>query len=91
MGLNALKRSGETGGGSRLGLLMQRIFPPVRQIKSRYTYLEERPWMLPVAWVHRVLKNRENFADRAREARTILSADGEEVTRLQRLCRDIGL
>ena len=91
MGLNALKRSGETGGGSRLGLLMQRIFPPVRQIKSRYTYLEERPWLLPVAWVHRVLKNRENFADRAREARTILSADGEEVTRLQRLCRDIGL
>ncbi len=90
-GVNALKRSDEAGGGSRFALLMQRIFPPAGQIKSRYTYLERRPWLLPVAWVHRVFKNRDNFADRAREARVILSADEDEVTRLQKVCRDIGL
>lgn len=90
-GLNTLKRSGQEGGGSRLSLLLARVFPSAEQIQSRYTYLQEKPWLLPVAWVHRVFKNREKLSDRAREAKTILSADTEEVTRLQKLTEDIGL
>ena len=30
--------------------------PPARQLAGRYPYLKEKPYLLPLAWVNRILK-----------------------------------
>lgn len=90
-GVNALKRAGDDAAASRTKLLLTRAFPPAEQIKSRYTYLQKRPWLLPAAWIHRLIKNRGSLASQAHDAQVILTADTREVQRLQDLTRNIGL
>lgn len=87
-GINALKREES---GSRVTLLIKRAFPKAKEIESRYTYLQEKPWLLPAAWVHRLVKTRGSLSQHAREARVILTADEEQIRRLQQLTADIGL
>ena len=36
--------------------LLSALFPPVRKLKSRYRWLEKCPWLLPVAWIDRILR-----------------------------------
>lgn len=76
---------------SRLGALSRRLFPAAKTIESRYTYLRDKPWLLPVAWVHRLVKTRGTWGGHASEARSILSADMDEVRRLRQLHDEIGL
>ncbi len=33
-----------------------RLPPPARQLAGRYPYLKEKPYLLPLAWVNRILK-----------------------------------
>ncbi len=77
--------------GSRISVLMHRAFPKAGDIEARYTYLQDKPYLLPVAWVHRFFKTDVSLSKHAREAKTILTADQAEVTRLQKICTDIGL
>ena len=42
--------------GRSSGSLMTTLFPPARQLEGRYPYLREKPWLLPAAWGHRLLK-----------------------------------
>ena len=72
-------------------LLLKRTFPAAHTIQTRYTYLQKQPWMLPVAWVHRLVKTRDGFGKHAHEAQVILSADAAEISRLHNLMRNIGL
>lgn len=88
-GVSALKRENEKS--SRVGLLLKRVFPKAKEIESRYTYLQDKPWLLPAAWVHRLVKTRGSLGTHAHEAKVILSADEQEVQRLQRITREIGL
>lgn len=88
--LAGLKHSPE-GDASRLKQLLRRSFPSAATIRTRYTYLQDKPWLLPVAWVHRLVKTRDSFGAHAREARGIFRTDAGEVRRLKRLARDIGL
>ncbi len=91
-GVNSLKKeSRATGEVSRTGTLAKRLFPPAKAIQSRYTYLEKRPWLLPAAWVHRLVKTGDSWKEHTREAQDILSADKGEVQQLNLLYRDIGL
>lgn len=91
-GTNSLKQNSREGESiSRSGTLVKRLFPSARSIESRYTYLQDKPWLLPAAWVHRLVKTREGWRAHAEEARNILSADMEGVSKLTRLYRDIGL
>lgn len=76
---------------SRLTVLLHRLFPDAATIERRYTYLNGRHWLLPVAWVHRFFRTRETWGDHAREARTILTADEKEVLRLKKIYSEIGL
>lgn len=87
-GLASLKKEASA---SRLTVLLKRLFPGAKTIERRYTYLQSRPWLLPVAWVHRVFKTDISLKDHAKEARTILRAEDEQVMRLAGLCRDVGL
>lgn len=76
---------------SRPGTLIHRLFPSAETIEKRYTYLKGRHWLLPVAWIHRLIITRETWGEHAREARTILTADEETVLRLKKLYSEIGL
>lgn len=91
-GVNVLKHSADDGkSASRLKVIMKRLFPPASEIESRYTYLQNKHWLLPVAWVHRVIKTRGELNQHTHEADAILSADTDEVQRLKKLNEAIGL
>lgn len=32
------------------------LFPKAEKLEGRYPYLKERPWLLPVAWAHRIVR-----------------------------------
>lgn len=34
--------------------LLLSLFPPAQKLQHRYSYLKDRPWLLPAAWVSRV-------------------------------------
>ena len=87
-GLITLKQAGNK---SRTATVMSRIFPRAGTIESRYTYLQGRHWLLPVAWVHRVIKNRDSLGQRADEVKSIMQTDDSEVEKLKRIYKDIGL
>lgn len=76
---------------TRLGAVLRKLFPAAKTIESRYTYLQGRPWLLPVAWIHRLVKTRAALCQHTREARELLSADREEIRNLQNLIHRIGL
>ena len=86
-----LKKNGEPGFLSRWKLLLERTFPAAETIRARYTYLQKMPWLLPVAWIHRLIITRGGFGRHAHEAQVILNTDAEQISRLSRLMRDIGL
>lgn len=89
--LAGLKHTDQDEAAPKLRQLLRRTFPKAQTIQKRYTYLQDKPWLLPVAWVHRLVKNRENLGKRAREVQEILHADTEEIRQLQKLMGDIGL
>lgn len=91
-GVNTLKnRVSEDGDISRGGTIVKRLFPPADEIEIRYTYLQGRHWLLPVAWVHRLFKTRDKWKKHSEEAKSIMNADSDEVNRLKRLQNEIGL
>lgn len=89
--LAGLKNADQEGSAPRLRQLLRRAFPKAETIQNRYTYLQEKPWLLPAAWVHRLVNSRETLGRHTQEAREIFSADSSEIRRLQKLMRDIGL
>ena len=70
---------------------MKRLFPSAKSIESRYTYLQDKPWLLPAAWVHRLIITRDTWRRHAREAQNILSADLTEVQKIKDLYDQLGL
>lgn len=91
-GTNALK-SGSRGkeNASRLATFTKRLLPNAKSIQTRYTYLKRRPWLLPVAWIHRLVITRGDWRFHAEEAQYIMTADLDEVQRLKWLYEKIGL
>ncbi|MBR7179899.1 MAG: nucleotidyltransferase family protein [Oscillospiraceae bacterium] len=91
-GVNSLKDESRSSGEiSRAGTIVRRLFPSARSIQSRYTYLQDKPWLLPAAWVHRLIRTKDKLRDHALEVQNILSADQDEVQRLNTLYEQIGL
>lgn len=90
-GTVAVREKSRGGGISRTGAVAKRLFPSAKTIESRYTYLQDKPWLLPAAWIHRLVITRNDWKDHARQAKQILSADREEVARLSRLHENLGL
>lgn len=93
-GVNSLKRLArqeEKEKPSKLKTLLHRAFPPAKEISARYTYLQDRPWLLPAAWVHRAFITRSSFGRHLNEAKSIINAEEEKVTYLTELYRAVGL
>ncbi|MDO4492006.1 MAG: nucleotidyltransferase family protein [Lachnospiraceae bacterium] len=91
-GLTYLKnedRSSETV--SRTATIMKRLFPKAANLEKRYTYLKGRHWLLPVAWIHRLFITKGKIRYHAQQAQSIMQTDDEEVLKLRRLYKEIGL
>ena len=43
------------GKKAKNGLIVS-VFPPARALEGRYPYLHKNPWLLPVAWVSRIVQ-----------------------------------
>ena len=42
--------------------VLKTIFPPAKDLTGRYPYLQEKPYLLPKAWLDRILKYRKETA-----------------------------
>lgn len=89
--VTALKHEDSGDGSSRIRQVLRETFPKAGTIESRYTYLQDKPWLLPAAWVHRLIKNKDKLTRRTRQMQQILEADSEEVRKMRDLMREIGL
>ena len=89
--VNKLKHEEDASQMTRVKSIVNRLFPDAQSISTRYTYLQKRPWLLPVAWVHRLFKTSGEWKHHAYEAQNIMSTDSGEVNRLRKLQKDIGL
>lgn len=76
---------------SRFKTLLHHALPPVKSLENRYPYLQKHPWLLPGAWIQRLLDSRKEWGRFADHTREILSADEEEVRKLKRIYKEIGL
>ena len=85
------KYNGSVNSVSRIGAVLSMAFPSSDTLKSRYTYLENKPWLLPAAWVHRLFKNRKKIGKKGKMAGQILHADSNEIEKMNQLAKSIGL
>ncbi len=82
----------KTSQGSRGKMLLGRLFPSAGYLEKRYSYLQGRHWLVPVAWAQRALESKGGTPRQfAREAKNILTHDDQEVERLKDICKEIGL
>lgn len=89
--VTSLKNTAHEGKGSRFLFFLRRLFPSAKTIARRYTYLQKCPWLLPVAWIHRLIITRGSLGAHAHEAEVIFSAESDEIQRLKRITKNIGL
>lgn len=90
-GTNTLKAQSRGGEITRVGAVRKRLFPSAKTIESRYTYLQKKPWLLPVAWVHRLILTRDTWRQHTKEAQGILTANLDAVEQIKALYQQLGL
>lgn len=76
---------------SKVKTLLLHAFPPVRSLENRYTYLQKAPVLLPVAWIQRLADSRSQWGRFADHTKNIVTADTEEVRKLKRIYKELGL
>ncbi len=83
--LSLLRKSADEKGVRRVKTFMSRTFPSAKTIEVRYTYLKNKHWLLPVAWIHRLIKNKRSAADYLKSSKEIFLTDKDDVMRLQKI------
>lgn len=74
------------------GKALQKVFfPSAKTIQARYTYLQKYPWLLPVAWVDRLIRNYRHIGHMTEKAKDIVCADQTELQKVKNFYRRIGL
>ena len=86
-GVSALKESNS----SKYMQIVRYIFPKAETISSRYTYLQKRPYLLPVAWIHRAVITASSTGHHISRAISMAKADEKEVDRLKQMNENLGL
>lgn len=85
---NRRESSDSDGKGSAIKRL---LFPSYEALVKRYTYIEGRKWMIPVALVHRAAVNVRSITARTSEIRSIARTDREAVDAYDDFMNRIGL
>lgn len=67
------------------------LFPPYEALVKRYTYIQGRKWLMPVALLHRAAVNLANIPGRAKQLRAIAETDRESVDAYDDFMTRIGL
>ena len=83
-----VRKNGEV---SKLKALRTAVFPSVEAMENRYTYLKDRPWLLPAAWIHRVALNAGKLKLEQQKVKEIIHTDIKEIERINELNQKIGL
>ncbi|MBQ3285201.1 MAG: nucleotidyltransferase family protein [Ruminococcus sp.] len=89
--LSQVRKNSQGKSVKRVDTLRKRAFPSVDTIKSRYTYLDGKPWLLPIAWVHRFFRKKGTTSGYLRESKEILRTDKNEIVVLNNFYHEIGL
>lgn len=89
--LSEVRKNSKGGSVKRTDTLLKRAFPSANTIKIRYTYLDCKPWLLPVAWVHRFFKKKGTTADYLNESKNILRINKRDIIELNDFYRKIGI
>ena len=76
---------------SKTKTLLFHAFPPVSSLENRFTYLQKHRWLLPVAWVHRLVSSRKEWGRFADHTKKIITADTEEAQKLKQIYKELGL
>ncbi len=76
---------------SRKKAIRESFFPPGKSIRARYTYLQKCPWLLPVAWADRLLRNLGKVNRKLEETKEIVAVDESKVKETIAFYRRIGL
>ena len=76
---------------SRFKTILRHAFPAAKILVNKYAYLEKYPWLLPIAWIQRLIDKRKEWGRFADSTRQILNADEEKVLKLKRIYKEIGL
>jgi hypothetical protein len=81
--VSILHEQSESGSGGKVLTVLKKLFPPASKIKSRYTYLQKYPFLLPAAWIQRFIITGGVSDQHARDMESILSADRNEIKKLK--------
>lgn len=71
--------------------LQKTMFPSARVLKSRYTYLQKCPYLLPIAWVDRLFRNIGSIGRKLEESMDILTTKEESIQEIKHFYDEIGL
>ena len=52
----------EKKGGRAGNKILKSVFPSAKYMKSQFPYLRKAPFLLPVAWLNRILKYRKEIS-----------------------------
>lgn len=60
--------------------VLKTLFPPVKSMEGRYPYLKKHPYLLPVAWISRILKyHQETSKSRDNDAAQAVSIGNQRI------------
>lgn len=84
-----------TFSGGSFGRITERsgikLLPGAERLEKRYTYLHNRPWLLPLAWVHRIVKNSSRWRECIGELRAVIKLDQQKFKEWKTLEKQLGL
>lgn len=76
---------------SKTQLIRRMLFPPADEISPRYTFLQRRPWLLPIAWIVRLFANLKRIPLQLHAIRSVNAADTGEVDSYDSFMQKLGL
>ena len=83
--LSLLRKNTDEKGVRRLKAFLSRAFPSAKTIEVRYTYLQNKHWLLPVAWVHRLYNKDRSVAEYVRSSKELFLTDKDDIVKLQKI------
>ena len=89
--LSQVRKNSNGKSVKRVNTLRKRAFPSANTIKNRYTYLNGKPWLLPVAWIHRFIIRKESTKYYINESKDILRTNKKDIIELNDFYRNIGI
>ena len=89
--VEARNRRRDADSDGRADAVKRILFPPYEALVKRYTYIEGRRWLIPVALVHRAAVNLGSLSDRANRIRSLSRTRPEEVDAYDDFMKRIGL